>query len=385
MKILTVAIPNHHFFQWVNQLEVSGFEVYWFDINDGGPPSDSIPWVKQLKGWKLKWDFPFRIFLKKRLPKVYRWIQQYNENEVEHAFAKAYKQINPDIIHCFEMQLAGLPIMGFLNKIETPLIYSSWGSDLFDYERLGMSIQQVNEFLTRSDYLITDCNRDIAIARDLGFTGTLLGVFPGNGGLSLTKNDIAQTADRDTILIKGYDDGVGKASVVLEALALVHPELLAAFDICIYSADRSIEKQVKASSTLVHLPITVVSRHSFMKNTALLKIMGRSAIHIGNSLSDGMPNALLEAMGMGAFPIQSNPGGATAEVINDGVNGILIKDPEDVQEICKAIEASLENIELRKKAQDYNIKFIEANYDREYLRPFITDLYKNVALNTSLE
>jgi hypothetical protein len=30
-----------------------------------------------------------------------------------------------------------------------------------------------------------------------------------------------------------------------------------------------------------------------------------------------MPNALLEAMGMGAFPIQSNPGKVSEEVIKE--------------------------------------------------------------------
>jgi hypothetical protein len=40
----------------------------------------------------------------------------------------------------------------------------------------------------------------------------------------------------------------------------------------------------------------------------------QSVLHIGNSISDGMPNALLEAMGMGAFSIQSNPGKVSEEV-----------------------------------------------------------------------
>ena len=60
MKILMVAIPNHHFFQWVNQLKDSGYEVFWFDISDGGSVVAKISWVRQIKGWKLKWDFPFR-------------------------------------------------------------------------------------------------------------------------------------------------------------------------------------------------------------------------------------------------------------------------------------------------------------------------------------
>ncbi|WP_052416358.1 hypothetical protein [Algibacter lectus] len=70
MKLLMVAIPNHHFFQWVNQLENAGHDVYWFDVTDGGPKSSKIEWVTQIKGWKLKWDFPLRSTIKKKVAKI---------------------------------------------------------------------------------------------------------------------------------------------------------------------------------------------------------------------------------------------------------------------------------------------------------------------------
>lgn len=65
--------------------------------------------------------------------------------------------------------------------------------------------------------------------------------------------------------------------------------------------------------------------------------MGQSIVYIGNNISDGIPNTVLEAMIMGAFPIQSNPGGATAEIIEEGNNGFLIHNPEDIEEIKKLI------------------------------------------------
>ena len=71
MKILMVSIPNHHFFQWVNQLKDSGYEVYWFDASDGGSLVERINWVTQIKGWKLKWDFPLRLTIKQYFPKIY--------------------------------------------------------------------------------------------------------------------------------------------------------------------------------------------------------------------------------------------------------------------------------------------------------------------------
>jgi hypothetical protein len=61
----------------------------------------------------------------------------------------------------------------------------------------------------------------------------------------------------------------------------------------------------------------VLLKGEFISNSEVLEIMGQSVLHIGNSISDGMPNALLEAMGMGAFPIQSNPGKVSEEVIKE--------------------------------------------------------------------
>ena len=45
----------------------------------------------------------------------------------------------------------------------------------------------------------------------------------------------------------------------------------------------------------------------YLPQDELMKLIGKSLIYIGNSISDGMPNTLLEAIVMGVFRIQSNP------------------------------------------------------------------------------
>jgi glycosyltransferase involved in cell wall biosynthesis len=381
LKILTVAIPNHHFFQWVNQLEDAGHEVFWFDITDAGPASSKIEWVTQIKGWRLRWDFPMRSKFKRYLPSLYFKIQQWNECEVAGAFAKAYGEIQPDIVHCFEMQLAGLPILPVLEKCGAPVIYSTWGSDMFDYGRLGISKNEVAAFLKRVNYLITDCKRDQIIAKQNGFSGMFLGVFPGNGGLDLEEACIKRIEDRNVIIIKGYEDGVGKAAVILEGLEFLGYSYLKGIDIIIYSADKIIESQIRNSKVLNSLAIKVYSRHLFVQNTDLLTMMGKSSIHIANSLSDGIPNALLEAMGMGAFPIQSNPGKVTEEVIRHGENGFLIKDPLCANEIASLLKKAIDNPILRKKAQEFNTSFIYKNYNRSILQASIVSLYEQIYSN----
>ncbi|AUS04130.1 glycosyltransferase [Pseudotamlana carrageenivorans] len=378
MKILMVAIPNHHFFQWVNQLKDSGFEVCWFDITDGGPPSNKISWVKQIKGWKLRWDYPFRTRIKKNYPNLYRFLQRFNEESVSKSFEATLKSFKPDVIHCFEMQLSGLPILSVLQRYKVPLIYSSWGSDMYHYCYLGMTNLEVSSFLERVNYLITDCNRDVSIAKNNGFKGEFLGVYPGNGGLSIQPQAIKPLDQRKIIMVKGYNNGVGQAIVVLKAMALLPQSYFKDYTLTIYSADKIVEDFIAKTPYFHKLKIKIYSRFSFVDNQVLLNIMGESVLHIASSISDGMPNALLEAMAMGSFPIQSNPGRVTEEVITHGKNGFLISDPLNAQALSLLIEIALNDVKLRQNAQEYNVKYMKAYYNRSVLKPQIVELYQSI-------
>jgi glycosyltransferase involved in cell wall biosynthesis len=376
-----VAIPNHHFFQWVNQLEQAGHEVHWFDITDGAGFSNKIKWVKQCNGWKLKWDFPFRASLKNKLPRVYRFIQYFNERKLEPVFQNYLNQIQPDIVHSFEMKLSGLPIFPIMKNNNIPWIYSSWGSDVFFYKELGVSTEQVTACLQRVNYLITDCKRDFNLLQQLGYKNTFLGVFPGNGGISFTNYAIKPCNQRKYILIKGYEDGVGKAIAVLKAFQYNLWQLISSYEIVIFSADKEVIDFVRNSRFYDEFQPLIFPRNEFVPNETLLEIMNDSVIYIGNSISDGMPNSLLEAMGMGAFPIQSNPGGVTEEVITHGKNGFLISDCLDSEAISKLISEALNNAALRQTAQEYNTSFILENYDRNQLKDKIVTLYNSLKNN----
>jgi glycosyltransferase involved in cell wall biosynthesis len=379
MKILMVAIPNHHFFQWVNQLKDSGHEVYWFDITDGGKKVNKIDWVCQIKGWKLKFKYPLRYFIKKKFPEIYKVIQKYNERKIATVFEKVLSDIQPDIVHCFEMKLAGLPILEIMKlKPKLKFIYSSWGSDMFSYNELGIKKNQVIKFLSRVDYLLTDCKRDFEIAKQNSFNNTFLGSYIGNGGLTINEQYIETIINRNIILIKGYDDGVGKALKIIEAIELLPIKLFDNIEIIIYSSDLSVKERVENSSFFASLKVKIYTRGEFISNPDLLKLMGKSIIHIANSISDGMPNALLEAMGMGSFPIQSNPGKVSEEVISHGINGFLIEKPLDIKEIANWIEKALENKKLRENAQKYNVDFVNKNYNRENLKQEIVKLYQDI-------
>ena len=197
MKILLVAIPNHHFFQWANQLKYSGYEVYWFDVTDGAGFVEKINWVKQFNSWKLKYNYPFRNRIKNSFPKIYYWIQKINTRNLLAVFEQKLVEIQPDIVHCFEMNLTGLPILEVMNKYrEIPFIYSSWGSDMYYFKEHRIQKKQVQLFLQRVDCLITDCHRDYTIAFKNGFNKKFIGVYPGNGGILYPKEFIQETNKR---------------------------------------------------------------------------------------------------------------------------------------------------------------------------------------------
>ena len=378
MKILFVSIPNHHFFQWANQLKESGYEVYWFDITDGAGFSEKIDWVKQFNGWKLKWDYPFRYRIKKQFPKIYSLLGQITANKVEKVFNKILNEIQPDIVHCFEMKLTGLPILSTMQQNKIPFVYSSWGSDMFVYQNLGLTTDEVKIFLDRVGYLVTDCKRDFQIAKGLGFKNHFLGVYPGNGGIEIENPYIQAISNRTTISVKGYDDGVGKALVVLKAIETLPFD--ESVDFLIFSADEIVANYVKNSDYFKQRKVEIIYRKSFLENKLLLRKLGSCLLYIGNSISDGMPNSLLEAMGMGAFPIQSNPGKVTQEVITNGVNGFLIENPYDVEAIAALIQTAIENKEMRVQAQKSNVNFVQQNFNRKNLQKEIIDLYQRVFL-----
>jgi glycosyltransferase involved in cell wall biosynthesis len=378
MKILMVAMPNHHFFQWVNQLKETGYEVYWFDVTDGGSNVKRIDWVHQIKGWKLRYDYPLRHFIKSKFPRIYEIIQTHNERKIPAIFTKLINKIQPDIVHCFEMRLAGFPILEVMEQNPNlKFVYSSWGSDIYFYKELGVQDEQFKRFLERVDYLITDCDRDFKIAQKLGFTNNFLGVFPGNGGVTIETSYIQSVSNRKTICIKGYDDGVGKALLVLKAIESL--QLDNSLDFLIFSADDKVVSYIKKSDYFKLKIVEIISRNSFLSNKLLLQKFGSCLVYLGNSTSDGIPNSLLEAMGMGAFPIQSNPGNVTEEIITNSINGYLIQNPDDVCEIANHIINALKNETLLEKSKKYNTKLIGGNYNRNQLKDKVVSLYKTIA------
>lgn len=376
MKIIMVSIPSLHFFRWANQLQDVGLEVYWFDITGMSQPVSKISWIQQKVDWKLKWDYPGRIFIKNKFPKLYKFFQQFNEKNTVKTFENYLNEIQPDVVHSFALYLSCSPIVEVMEKYpKLKWIYSSWGSDLFYFQNKPNYLKDIKRVLPRVNYLFTDCKRDYEIAKQYGFTGKFLGVFPGGGGFQLTGMESYKLplSERKTILIKGFQGRSGRVIPVLKAIASLQAELTT-FELVVFGADPETFTFVNQISLDKWYNFEIIGK---IQHEDVLKLMGKSLIYLGNSNSNGMPNTMLEAICMGAFPIQSNPGGATAELILNGENGLLIDDCEDVEKIKETIVHAINNCNFE-RAESLNQIEIVPKLHYAKVKNEVISIYKKI-------
>lgn len=366
-------MPSIHAIRWIENLKDTDHELYWFDVTNKGK-LNTIDKVTQFTDWKkrkipaIKGEYT----LYKKFPEIHSKIKHLFEVTESEALEKIILEINPDVIHSFEMQSCSYPIIQAMIKFpKIKWMYSCWGNDLFYYKNFKNHDIKIKAVLKRVDYIHTDCMRDYTLATDLGFIGNNLGVIPTGSGYDLKEIEQYKTPvlDRNIILIKGYQLLFGRALNVIKALEN-SLESIAKFEIVVFGAHKEVLDYIKVKK----LPFKTFHRTE-LSQLELIKLMGKSLIYIGNNISDGMPNTLLEAIIMNAFPIQSNPGNATAEIIEHEKNGLLINDPNDIKNIESLLVAAINDKNRIAQAAIINTEIAKLRLDYTKIQPIIVDLY----------
>ncbi len=389
MRILFVGFPESiHTARWIAQLADEDWDIHLFPVHDGPVHPD----LKNVTVHSFYRTSPFgnndRV-TRKGLPwPVLRGrgkIKAALERTAPHLavnsarLARAIRTLEPDVIHVMEMQHAGYLALDSFTQLGasiSPCIYSSWGSDFYRYGNESNHQERIRDFLKLCDYYIADCHRDVLLARDFGFAGEVLGVLPVGGGFDLQyMGQFRQPlATRKTIALKGYhsDRLLGRALHALEALCACE-DLLSDYEVIVYSADREVSEAVRriAANGLRFRELSATSHDE------MIKLMGRSRVALSIGLTDGTPNSLLEAMIMGAFPIQSATV-STAEWIDNGKNGFLVP-PEDTDAIAAAIRKALSDDELLEEAARTNNTITTERIDCSIIKPQVIQMYKSVA------
>lgn len=375
MKLLLVSMPSIHVIRWIENLKDVDIDLYWFDVLGKGELATDVR-LTQITGWKKR-KLPYikgEHYLSKKFPKVYRKTQPFLEVTSSEAFRNCILKIQPDIVHSFEMQSCSYPLLKTMKEFPNiKWIYFCWGNDLYYYSKIAFHKIKIENVLNRVNYLLTDCIRDFEIAKKEGFKGKHLGVIPGGTGFKIEElKDRFSVKQRKIILIKGYEHLFGRGLNVVKAIHKLGCEIQD-FQVIVFGAHQIVIDFINENA----LPYLVYDRHG-LSHDELLKIMGKSLIYVGNSIADGMPNTLLEAIVMGAFPIQSNPGNVTAEIIDNKKNGLLISNPEDVNEIKNLISFAINNKEMIDNAITINQIIANERLDFYDNQQKIINLYRNI-------
>jgi glycosyltransferase involved in cell wall biosynthesis len=105
------------------------------------------------------------------------------------------------------------------------------------------------------------------------------------------------------------------------------------------------------------------------------KILSQADVFILPSYNEGLPMAILEAMGWG-LPIISTPVGGIPELVVNNQNGLLVT-PGNIQELSKAIELLITNEKLRFSLGTVARKNVEP-YDINNYCSVLVDIYDSL-------
>jgi len=374
-----------HTARWISQIADQGWDIYLFpayikhihkgivDISVFG----SKPVIRKRLRTRFRfiwWTIPFFlldwIFTKRQGVKSTKFSSI--------ALSLAVRRIKPELVHSLEIQHAGyLTLRAKQQQHDFPKwIVTNWGSDLFLYGRLAKHKKNIRAVLENCDFYSCECQRDIKLARDLGFQGEVLPVLPNTGGLRLEKIDLLKSdeppSERRLIMLKGYQHFAGRALVGLQALRHCL-DLLPGYKVGIFSAGEHVEIAAELFGQDTGIPVEIIP---YLQHDEMLRLFGQARVYIGVSISDAISTSLLEAMTMGAFPIQSNTA-CVEEWVEDGMSALAVP-PEDPHEISNAIRRALTDDDLVNSAAELNAATIEQRLEYTHLKSRVINIYENL-------
>lgn len=296
--------------------------------------------------------------------------------------AEVIADVQPDLIHSLEFQhnaylvlaardlmLAENPSRGFPRWLAT-----NWGSDIYYFGRDEAHARQIRRVCEAVDLYSCECRRDLALGRSFGYQGPELPILANSGGIDVDAaqrlRDQTPPSQRKLIMVKGYDHFAGRAMVSLAVLERF-ADRLKDYEIVMFSVGarpRARALELKAAGVL-NIRVIDLATHD-----EILECFGRARAYLAVSISDGISTSVLEAMLMGAFPIQTNTS-CCEEWFVQGETGFAVS-PDDFEEICARFERALTDDTLVDEAAVRNLEIIRSRLDQSVMTPAIRDFYR---------
>ena len=150
-------------------------------------------------------------------------------------------------------------------------------------------------------------------------------------------------------------------------------EVLDGYEVGIYAAFPEVRIAAELFQQDTNVPVRIIPAVS---HEEMLRYYGRARIYIGLSISDAISTSLLEAMVMGAFPIQSCTACAE-EWIEDGKSGLIVP-PEDPHQIADAIRRAISDDALVNRAAEINGRVVKERLEYSMIQPQVVKMYQDI-------
>jgi hypothetical protein len=365
--VLVCMVDSIHVARWIAQFEPTEVKFILFP---SGPNRRVHPKILELISKGKKFDnqittVPFGGKLSLPLWALDRF---FGDRIRGFLLGRILRKSDPDFVHALEFQHAGYVTMRALadKSITTPFIATNYGSDIFWFQRFPRHKAKIRAILDRADLYSAECQRDYFLAKNFGFEGVELPLGPNAGGIDLAGDqfNFQAPSKRKTIAIKGYQGWVGRALVALDAVESLQHELRD-YEIVVYSANLKVARRALQIGRKLGLKVSVHKKNS-LSHHEVLGMFGKARIYVGLSLSDGISTSLLEAMSMGAFPIQTSTSCAD-EWITPGKSGVLIRNL-NTDEVLSAMKLALKDDALVDEAVEINQEALRLKANAEALK-----------------
>lgn len=316
--------------------------------------------------------------LKRFLPtglrtRLRQWLGPLTLPKAAKRLTQIIQEVDPDIVHALRIPYEGM--LAGLAKSDKPLVVSVWGNDFTLHASTSPLMKRyTRRTLERANALLSDCQRDIRLAKAWGFDESKPHkVLPGGGGLQLDVFYPPQTPVSEPIVInpRGLRAYV-RNDMFFKAIPLVLNEIPEARFIC-----TTMQGEAQAEGWVQAYGLeNKVDLLPFRSREEMADLFRQASVVVSPSEHDGTPNSLLEAMACGCFPVAGDIE-SIREWIRHQENGLLA-DPGNAEELAQSIIKGLKNTELRQQAREINLGLVKEKAEYQTVMEMSETFYQNL-------
>jgi hypothetical protein len=364
-KVLVIGmLDSVHLYRWLSQFTDQDVELTIFPSTKfRSIHPQLITLVKNNKNYKFSRNhfidqFGYIEFaLNKFVSKVFKRLSS------KVRLRKLISKNTFDYIHAIEIQGAGYLLVDALSTVSlerSKIIITNWGSDIYFFQSNMDHRHKIERVLKIADYYSGECQRDYELALTYGFAGKFLPLNPNAGGFNLDVFDKNQKSafDRNLIIAKCYGGNFGLGILIIDAIDKYFA-LSEKLSIFFYSVTQDLELSVNLLKKKYPNRVDYSTVKNKLKIIDMYDKFSNSKIYIGASKSDGISTSFLEALVLGAYPIQTNTSCGN-EWVDKGFKAHLIETNVDaIFNALMELDRSKNLEEIRVENKKLALKFLD--------------------------